>query len=147
MSLMDLPAVNACLNGTCAVLLTIGYYQIRKGNQETHRRMMISAFVVSCLFLISYITYHTYVSQVLHRGPTLFRDPEWFRPIYLVVLLTHTVLAALIVPMVLVTLWLALKGRYTAHRKIARWTWPIWMYVSVTGVLIYLLLYVIFKQS
>lgn len=107
---------------------------------------MISAFITSVLFLICYITYHSYVAYVLHRGPTVFKDPAWFRPIYLMILLTHTVLAVVIVPMVLITLNRAVKQRFELHKKIARWTWPLWMYVSVTGVVIYLLLYKIFPQ-
>lgn len=147
MSLSDLPTVNAFLNGLSAVFLAFGYYQIRRGNIETHRKLMIAAFATSTLFLFSYVTYHYQVSYVLKRGPTVFRDPAWFRPIYLVILLTHTVLAAAVVPMVLVTLWRAIKGRYESHRKLARWTWPVWIYVSVTGVLIYLFLYQIFPQT
>jgi uncharacterized membrane protein YozB (DUF420 family) len=143
----NLPAVNASLNALSAICLAIGYYYIRRGNQTAHRNAMLMAFGFSALFLVSYLTYHTYVSYVLKRGPTIFREPEWFRPIYLVILLTHTVLAAAVVPMALMTLWRAWKGRFEAHRKLARWTWPIWIYVSITGVLIYLLLYVIFEQS
>lgn len=147
MNWSDLPALNALLNGLSAVFLVAGYYQIRRGKIEAHRKLMIAAFVTSALFLVSYLTYHYQISYVTKRGPTVFRDPAWFRPAYLVILLTHTVLAAAVVPMVLVSLWRGLKGRYESHRKIARWTWPVWIYVSVTGVLIYLLLYQIFPQS
>jgi uncharacterized membrane protein YozB (DUF420 family) len=97
--------------------------------------------------LACYITYHAYVAYYLHRGPTVFKNPPWFRPIYLGILLTHTVLAVVIVPMVMVTLSRALRARFDSHRRIARWTWPLWMYVSVTGVIIYLLLYRIFPQA
>lgn len=107
---------------------------------------MLLAFATSVLFLGSYLTYHFGLAYYLHRGPTRFVDPEWFRPIYLGILLTHTVLAAAIVPLVLITLSRALKTRFSLHKKIARWTLPIWMYVSVTGVLIYFLLYRIFPQ-
>jgi len=147
MSPADLPVVNASLNGLSAVLLTWGYYFIRRGNQRAHRNCMVSAFVASTLFLICYLTYHGYLAYYLHRGPTIFKNPPWFRPIYLIILLTHTVLAVVIVPLVLISLSRALRQRYDLHRKIARWTWPLWMYVSVTGVLIYLLLYQIFPQS
>jgi len=147
MSPADLPIVNACLNGLSAVFLSYGYYFIRHKNQRAHRNCMIAAFVTSTLFLICYLTYHGYLAYYLHRGPTIFKNPLWFRPIYLAILLTHTLLAIVIVPMVLITLSRALKQRYDRHRKIARWTWPLWMYVSVTGVLIYLLLYQIFPQS
>ena len=103
MSMNDLPAVNAGFNALAAFFLVLGYYFIRRKNQEAHRRCMIAAFCASVLFLAGYLTYHTYVAQVLHKGPTVFRDPAWFRPIYLVILLTHTVLATVIVPMVLMT--------------------------------------------
>jgi putative membrane protein len=142
----DLPIVNACLNGASAVLLTLGFYFIRRKNQKAHQRCMVAAFATSVVFLISYLTYHGYLAYVLHQGPTVFRDPSWFRPIYLAILLTHTLLAMVIVPLVLITLSRAFKHRFDSHRRIARWTWPLWMYVSVTGVLIYLLLYVIFPQ-
>ena len=146
MSPKDLPVVNAGLNGLSAVLLGWGYYFIRRKNQEAHRRCMIAAFLSSILFLISYITYHTYLAYYLHQGPTIFRDPAWFRPVYLAILLTHTLLAVVIVPLAIVTLSRALRQRFDHHRKIARWTWPLWMYVSATGVVIYLLLYQIFPQ-
>jgi putative membrane protein len=143
----DLPVVNALLNGLSAVFLSCGYYFIRRQNQRAHSRCMIAAFVTSVLFLACYITYHAYVAYYLHRGPTVFKNPPWFRPIYLGILLTHTVLAVVIVPMVMVTLSRALRARFDSHRRIARWTWPLWMYVSVTGVIIYLLLYRIFPQA
>jgi uncharacterized membrane protein YozB (DUF420 family) len=136
----DLPAVNACLNATSAILLARGYFLIRRGRQNAHRNCMISALVSSTLFLIGYLTYHA------HAGTTRFENPHWFRPIYLTILLTHTLLAAAVVPLVIVTLIPALRSRFDRHRKIARWTWPVWMYVSVTGVLIYFLLYQIFPQ-
>ena len=147
MSITDLPVVNACLNGASAVFLGIGYYFIRRKNQAAHRNCMIVAFILSTLFLACYITYHSYLGYVLHKGPTVFKEPAWFRPIYLTILFTHTVLAVTIVPMALITLHRAVKGRFELHKKIARWTWPLWMYVSVTGVVIYLLLYQIFPQK
>jgi putative membrane protein len=147
MSPADLPVVNACLNGLSAVFLTSGYYFIRRKEQTAHRNCMVAAFVTSTLFLICYLTYHGYLAYYLHRGPTVFKNPPWFRPIYLTILLTHTALAVVIVPLVLVTLSRGLKKRFDQHRKIARWTWPLWMYVSVTGVIIYLLLYLIFPQT
>jgi len=147
MSPADLPIVNAGLNGLSAVLLSAGYSFIRRKNQVAHRNCMIAAFVTSTLFLACYLTYHGYLAYYLHKGPTVFKEPHWFRPIYLVILLSHTLLAVVIVPLVLVTLNRALKGRFELHRKISRWTWPLWMYVSVTGVVIYLLLYQIFPQK
>ena len=147
MSPADLPAVNGALNGLSAVLLGAGYYFIRRKNQAAHRKCMLLAFAASAVFLACYLTYHTYLAYVLHRGPTVFRDPAWFRPLYLGILLTHTVLAVVIVPLALITLNRALKERFAPHRRIARWTLPLWMYVSVTGLLIYLLLYQIFPQN
>jgi uncharacterized membrane protein YozB (DUF420 family) len=142
MTVHDLPAVNASLNGLSAVFLTAGFVFIKRGNKIAHRNCMISAFCTSVIFLACYLTYHASVKTVTH-----FVDPAWFRPIYLAILLTHTILAVVIVPMILITLNRALRERFDAHKKIARWTWPLWMYVSVTGVVVYLLLYQIFPQK
>ena len=131
----QLPLVNAVLNGTAAVLILIGIYLIKTGRQRAHRTVMISAFVASSLFLVSYLTYHA------HIGSKHFPGQGMARTIYFTILLTHTVLAAVVVPMVLVTLTRGLKGRFDRHRPIARWTYPVWLYVSVTGVVIYLMLY------
>ena len=141
MSFSDLPAVNASLNGLSAVFLVSGFVCIRRKNVVMHRRFMVSAVVTSALFLVCYITYHS------KAGRTIFLNPPWFRPIYLTLLLTHTVLAVTIVPLIIITLSRALRQRFDRHKKIARWTWPLWMYVSVTGVIIYLLLYQIFPQT
>ncbi len=146
MTVYDLPAVNASLNALSAVFLTLGYIFIRQKNKLAHRNCMVAAFVTSIVFLICYLTYHTYLGVVLHRGPTRFLEPQWFRPIYLAILLSHTVLAMVIVPLILVTLYRARRQDFAAHKRIARWTWPLWMYVSVTGVLVYWLLYVKFPQ-
>lgn len=147
MSIHDLPAVNASLNGLSAIFLTAGFIFIRRKNISAHKRCMISAFVTSCIFLVCYLTYHTYLGVVLHQGPTRFENPQWFRPYYLAILLTHTVLAMVIVPMILITLSRALHEKFDRHKRIARWTWPIWMYVSITGVIVYWLLYVEFPQK
>jgi putative membrane protein len=147
MSIYDLPAVNASLNGLSAIFLTAGFIFIRQKKIAAHRNCMISAFCVSVIFLICYLTYHSYLAIVLHKGPTRFLNPLWFRPIYLVILFTHTVLAMVIVPLILITLFRALRERFDQHKKIARWTWPLWMYVSLTGVVVYLLLYQIFPQK
>ena len=147
MTMSELPAVNATLNGASAVLLGFGFYFIKRKNQPAHQKCMVGAFITSVLFLACYLTYHGYRAYALHLGPTRFVNPAWFRPIYLSILLTHTVLAVVIVPLVLITLSRALRQRFDRHRKIARWTWPIWMYVSVTGVLIYWLLYQKFPQG
>jgi len=134
-SISDLPALNATLNATAAVLLTTGWFLIRRGRIAQHRAVMIAAFVTSVLFLISYLTYHAQVGSVrfTKQGP--------IRAVYFTILLTHTVLAATIVPLVLITLTRGLRARYDRHRKIARWTLPLWLYVSVTGVVVYLMLY------
>jgi putative membrane protein len=147
MSIYDLPAVNASLNGVSAACLTAGFIFIRRKNKIAHRNCMVAAFCVSAVFLVCYLTYHGYRAWVLHQGPTRFLNPPWFRPIYLTILITHSVLAAAIVPMILITLNRALREKFDAHQKIARWTWPLWMYVSVTGVAVYLLLYQIFPQN
>jgi uncharacterized membrane protein YozB (DUF420 family) len=137
MNLTDLPLVNACLNSLSTMLLTAGFVFIKRGNKVAHRNCMVGALATSTLFLASYLYYH------FHAGRTVFPD-NWFRPIYLVILLTHTVLAVVIVPLVIAAVVQAIRGKFESHKKIARWTWPMWMYVSVTGVLIYVLLYQIF---
>jgi len=146
MTIHDLPVVNATLNGLSAIFLSFGFCFIKRGQKIAHRNCMISAFCTSVIFLGCYLTYHIWLAVVLHQGPTRFLNPAWFRPIYLTILITHTILAAAIVPLILITLNRARKQNFEAHKKIARWTWPLWMYVSVTGVVIYLLLYQIFPQ-
>jgi uncharacterized membrane protein YozB (DUF420 family) len=141
MSATDLPAVNAALNALSAAFLAGGYWCIKRDRLRAHRNCMLAAVGTSVLFLACYVTYHALVQTV-----TRFHNPTWFRPIYLFILLTHTILAMVLVPMVGITLFRALKARFDTHRRMARWTWPIWMYVSVTGVLIYLFLYQIFPQ-
>ena len=135
MTLRDLPALNAVLNGTAAVLLIWGYTLIRRRRIDQHRRVMISAFAVSILFLISYLVYHAQV------GSVRFQHTGLIRTVYLSILLTHTVLAAAVPFLAAITLWRGLAGKYVRHRAIARWTLPIWIYVSVTGVVVYLMLY------
>ena len=135
MSIHDLPAINATLNGLSAVLLLIGYVFIRTGRIAQHRRVMIAAFITSSLFLVCYLVYHAQV------GSVRFTRHGVVRPIYFTILITHVSLAALVLPLAIVTLSRGLKARYARHRAIARWTFPIWLYVSVTGVLVYVLLY------
>jgi uncharacterized membrane protein YozB (DUF420 family) len=147
MTIHNLPAVNATLNGLSTVFLALGFFFIKRGNKTAHRNCMISAFVTSIVFLTCYLVYHGYLAIVLHQGPTRFLNPPWFRPVYLTILGTHTLFAVVIVPMILMTLWRAKKERFERHKKIARWTWPLWLYVSVTGVVVYLLLYQIFPQK
>ena len=135
MTVSDLPALNATLNATCAILLTIGWILIKRGRLRQHRAVMIAAVCTSALFLASYLIYHAQVGSVRFTGTGVIRT------VYFSVLLTHTVLAVVIVPMVLVTLSRGLSGKYDPHRRIARWTLPIWLYVSVTGVIVYVMLY------
>ena len=130
-----LPAINACLNAVCAVLLATGFILIRRRHVAAHRAVMISAFCVSVVFLASYLTYHAHVG--VHRYPGVGAR----RTFYLALLATHTVLAAVTLPLAVTTLALALRGRFPRHRKIAHWTLPIWFYVSVTGVAVYWMLY------
>jgi uncharacterized membrane protein YozB (DUF420 family) len=134
-SVEDLPAVNASLNALAAVLLMIGYALIRARRIEQHRRVMLAAFATSALFLACYLAYHAQV------GSVRFTRQGYVRPIYFTVLITHVVLAAAVLPLALVTLSRGLRNRVDAHRRIARWTLPIWLYVSFTGVLVYVLLY------
>jgi uncharacterized membrane protein YozB (DUF420 family) len=136
-----LPTVNATLNASAALLLIAGYRAIRRRDVETHRRFMLGAFAVSMAFLASYVFYH--VTRQMHEGVghTRFSGPAGLRPFYFALLISHLVLAMANLPMVIVTLVTALRGRYARHRRIARWTWPIWVYVSVTGVLVYVMLY------
>jgi len=135
MTLHDLPAVNAALNAVSAVLLAIGYISIRRRNISAHRRCMIAAFATSSLFLVCYVIYHAQV------GSVRFTRQGFVRPLYFGILITHVTLAATVPPLAIVTLSRALKARFDRHRAIARWTLPIWLYVSVTGVLVYVLLY------
>lgn len=131
----DLPTLNAFLNAGAAVLLVWGWTLIRRGRKREHRRVMLGAFALSLLFLASYLVYHAQVGSVRFQGTGMVRA------IYFGILLTHTVLAAAVPPLAVVTLSRGLGGRFAAHRRIARWTLPIWLYVSVTGVVVYLMLY------
>jgi putative membrane protein len=131
----SLAPLNSILNAIAAVLLMAGFIFIRRRWVRAHRACMLGAVVVSTAFFISYITYHYHVGDVRFQGHGIIR------PIYFTILITHVILAAVIVPLVLLTLWRALSGNFSRHRRIARWTWPIWMYVSVTGVIVYLMCY------
>ncbi len=135
MTIADLPALNAALNATSAVLLVIGYVLIRQRRLRAHRAVMLSAFGVSTLFLVSYLVYHA------NAGSRPFPGQGAIRGVYFFILVTHVVLAALIVPMALVTLSRGLREQFDRHVPLARWTLPIWLYVSVTGVIVYLMLY------
>lgn len=134
-SLSSLPTVNAFLNATSATLLFIGWLFILRRNIAMHRRFMIAAFTTSTLFLVSYLFYHYFA------GATRFTGTGWTRTVYFSILLTHTVLAMLVPPLAIISIWNGLKMRVETHRRFARWAFPIWMYVSVTGVVVYLFLY------
>ena len=135
LSFSMLPTVNAFLNGTSACLLVGGYLFIKRQNQKLHGVFMLLAFCTSTLFLVSYLTYHAF------HGATRFPGTGWARGLYFGILISHTVLAILIVPLVLRTLYLAMRARFKEHARLSRWTLPLWLYVSVTGVLVYLMLY------
>ena len=135
LQISDFPTIDAILNATSAILLTLGYVFIRRKNVGAHRFCMISAVVTSTLFLVFYLTYHYY------HGTTRFTGQGAARSVYFAILGSHTVLAAVIVPLVLTTLYRALRERFELHKRIARWTLPLWLYVSVTGVVVYWMLY------
>jgi putative membrane protein len=141
LSVTDLPALNAALNATSAILLTSGYRCIRRRQITAHKRCMLAACATSALFLLSYLTYHYYV------GSMPFRGQGWVRPLYFTILISHTILAAAIVPLALTTLFRAWKADFRKHARLARWTLPIWLYVSVTGVIIYVMLYQLFPPT
>jgi uncharacterized membrane protein YozB (DUF420 family) len=135
-----LPHLNAILNATSGVLLVIGYLFIRRRKVNAHRNCLIAALIASTVFLASYLTYHYY------HGSTRFTGTGFVRPVYFIILFTHTVLAVIIVPFIGVTLYRAARADFSRHRRIARWTFPMWLYVSVTGVVVYLLLYQIYPS-
>jgi len=134
-TIADLPALNATLNGLSALLLSTGYVLIRRGRRDLHKQFMLAALATSSLFLVSYVIYHA------NTGSRPFQGTGVVRPIYFAILITHVILAAVIVPLALTTAIRGLKAQYRLHRAIARWTLPLWLYVSVTGVVIYLMLY------
>jgi uncharacterized membrane protein YozB (DUF420 family) len=135
-----LPHLNAALNTTSALLLLAGFRFIRLGRIQAHRNCQVTAVLTSTLFLISYLTYH------YHHGSTRFAGQGLVRPVYFTILITHTILAVVIVPLIIVTLYRAARGDFIRHRRIARWTLPLWLYVSVTGVIVYLMLYQIYPS-
>lgn len=135
MEIADLPTLNAGLNAVALTALSLGLYWIRRGEKGRHRACMLAALAASAAFLVSYVVYHFHVGSVPYTGL------GWKRTVYFTILITHILLAPAVVPMAGVTVWRAWKGRFRRHRRIARWTWPVWMYVSVTGILIYWMLY------
>ena len=138
LQISDLPAVNATLNGISAVFLLTGYSLIRHGNMRLHKRCMLTAMAASTLFLISYVTYH------VNTGSRPFPGLGMVRVLYFLILVTHVVLAATVLPLALVTTARGLRAQYDRHRRIARWTFPVWLYVSITGVVIYVMLYQVY---
>lgn len=141
LSYYALAPLNSVLNSVAAILLLGGFIFIRKGRMRAHRACMISAVFVSTAFLISYLTYH------YHVGDVRFQGHGWVRPVYFTILISHVTLAVVILPLIAITLWRALGGRFPAHRVIARVTWPLWMYVSVTGVIVYLMCYQLYPPG
>ncbi len=135
MSITDLPAINALLNGISAVLLILGYRAIHAKERHIHKKYMISALITSALFLISYVVYH------YHAGSVPYRYHDWTRIVYFVILVPHIILAGVMVPFILSAVWLALHEKYEQHVRLVRWVWPVWIYVSISGILIYLMLY------
>ena len=135
MSISDLPAVNALLNTASMIFLVMGYRAIRAGNRTVHKKWMLYALASSALFLISYVVYHYHVGSV----PYEYRD--WTRIVYFIVLVPHIIFAGVMTPFILAAVWLALREQFSSHRRLVRWVWPVWMYVSVSGVVIYLMLY------
>ena len=138
MNTSNLPAINAFFNLLSTICLVTGFAFIKKKNVESHKKCMISALFFSTIFLIGYLFYH------YHHGSTKFPDLGWIKTLYLLILIPHIILAVVMVPMILTTFFHAFKGNWEKHKKIARWTFPIWLYVSVTGVIIYLMIYQIF---
>lgn len=130
-----LPAIDATLNFVSAVLLFLGFRAIKQGKQDKHRKLMLSALTSSALFLICYLAYHYQV------GSVPYPHHDWTRPVYFAVLIPHVILAALMTPAILVLVWFALRGKFDRHRRLARWTWPVWMFVSVSGIVVYLMLH------
>ncbi len=140
-SIYSLAPLNAILNSTAAMLLLAGFYFIKQRNIAAHRFCMISAVCVSAAFLTSYLIFHYEVGDILFTGQ------GWIRPVYFAILIPHVILAVTILPLALTTLYFGLKSNFARHRRIARWTWPLWMYVSVTGVIVYLMLYQLYTPN
>ena len=136
MQIEDLSAVNALLNGITSILLIFGFIRIRRGDRAVHKKIMLTALVTSCLFLISYLIYHYHVGSV----PYPYHD--WTRPVYFGILIPHIIFAGIMTPFILVLVFFALNNKFKIHKKIARFVWPVWMYVSITGVIIYFMLYI-----
>ncbi len=130
-----LPSINAALNAISAILLTFGYVNIKRGHRDTHKKFMIAALISSALFLTTYLIYHNAV------GSVPYPHHDWTRPLYFAILIPHVILAALMTPFIVIAVAHALNGRFEKHRRIVRWLWPVWMFVSVSGILVYVMLY------
>ncbi|KAA3611201.1 MAG: DUF420 domain-containing protein [Calditrichaeota bacterium] len=137
MEIENLATLNALLNGIAAIMLSLGFISIRKANKVSHKKFMISALIISAMFLISYLFYHYNVGSV----PYPYHD--WTRPVYFGILIPHIIFAGINVPFILSLVYFAFKGKFVNHKKLARWVWPVWMYVSVTGVIIYFMNYIL----
>ena len=135
MSVSLLPTVNALLNGIASILLVLGFIQIKRGNRDTHKKIMLTALAVSLLFLCSYLFYHYRVGSI----PYPYHD--WTRPVYYIILIPHVILAGVMSPFIIIAVWHALHENFNRHKRLVRWVFPVWMYVSVTGVIIYFMLY------
>ena len=144
--IFTLPHINAILNTTSGLFLIAGFIFIRRRRIAAHRASMLAAFIASTVFLISYVLYHSLLAYYLGQGPTKFKGEGFIRPVYFVILLSHTILAVAVVPFILITLFRGLRRQDEKHRRIARWTFPVWLYVSVTGVMVYLFLYQIYPS-
>lgn len=140
------PHLNATLNATSGFFLLLGFYFIRTLQVSRHRACMLTASSVSAVFLVGYLTHHTLRTYYFGLGPTRFTGEGLIRPIYFTILTSHTILAAVVTPFVLLTLWRGLKGQYDKHKRLARLVYPVWLYVSVTGVIVYLLLYQLYPN-
>jgi len=135
MNVSDLPSINAALNAVSSVFLLLGYILIKQRQPQKHKKMMIAAVMTSALFLVSYLIYH------YSAGSVPYPRHDWTRPVYFAVLIPHVILAAIMVPFIMAALYFALKARFDRHRKIVRWVWPVWMFVSLSGIIVYLMLY------
>lgn len=135
MQITDLPTINAILNGLCTLFLLFGYIQIKQGNKQIHQKYMMGALITSVIFLITYVIYHFQV------GSVPYPHHDWTRPIYFAILIPHIILAAVNVPFIILLVWRAQQEHFERHKKLARYVWPSWMFVSLTGVIIYLMLY------
>lgn len=143
----DLPSINASLNGTAAALLTLGYVCIRRGKVRGHIICMVSAFVVSTIFLACYVTYHVLKQRMTGDAHTRFLGTGVIRPIYFTLLISHVILAVAVLPFILIALNHAIRRRFNKHRRVARWAFPVWLYVSITGVVVYFMLYHLYPSA